>query len=98
MTELKAQVPDSYMQGYDGFEKEWLSCSALALLQMCGKAFEFKYIDRIREPVSIRMVAGSAAHKGREHNLVQKVTSEVDHLRPPVFFAVSDPICQAVLR
>jgi len=74
----KVKVPDGYMAGYDGFEKDWLSCSALALLQMCGIAFEYKYIKRIGEPVSVRMVAGSASHKAREYNLKQKVQTFED--------------------
>jgi len=73
---MNVKVPDAYMLEYDGFERDWLSCSALSLLQMCGHAFKMKYIDRGREPISVRMSAGSATHKARETNLKQKIETE----------------------
>jgi len=48
------------------------------MLMMCGVAFEKKIILRLPEGVRIRTTAGSGAHKGREHNLKQKVESHTD--------------------
>lgn len=72
----KAEVPDTYLVEYDGLTDDWISTSALAMLMRCGMAFYFKYILRQREPISVRMTAGSGAHKGREVNLTQKMESE----------------------
>jgi len=73
-----AKAPDEYMSNYDGFEQEWISTSALALLMMCGQAFKFKYIDKIKEAIGVRQTCGSGAHKGREVNLKQKIESHED--------------------
>ena len=72
----KAEVPNAYMAEYDGFEKEWISTSALSCLMMCGIRFYYKYILREREPINIRMTSGSGTHKGREINLSQKIETQ----------------------
>jgi len=73
-----APAPDGYMAQYDGFEKDWISTSALSLLMTCGIAFRNRYIFRKPEPGSVRQSCGVAVHKGREHNLIQKVNSKID--------------------
>jgi len=78
MKSEKATIPDSYTAEYDGFADDWISTSALSALMMCGMSFYYKYILRWREPISVRMCAGSGAHKGREINLQQKITSLED--------------------
>jgi len=75
MTE-QSKAPDGYLQQYDGFEKDWLSTSALACFQQCPQKFEYRYIKRLPATVNVRMAAGIGAHKGRETNLSQKVQSE----------------------
>ena len=73
-----AKAPDEYMSNYDGFREDWISTSALSLLMMCGQAFKFKYIDKIKEAIGVRQTSGSGAHKGREVNLSQKIESHED--------------------
>ena len=72
----KAKVPNAYMAEYDGFGSDWISTSSLACYMKCGIKFFHKYIQRVREPINIRMTAGVGTHKGREENLKQKVESQ----------------------
>ena len=55
-----------------------MSSSSLSTLLRCGLQWKFAYVDRIKEPPKVRMVIGTATHKGVETNLVQKIETEVD--------------------
>ena len=89
----KAEVPNAYMAEYDGFEKEWISTSALSCLMMCGIRFYYKYILREREPINIRMTSGSGTHKGREINLSQKIETQENLKLDEVKDATRDDDC-----
>ena len=73
-----APIPDDYIATYDGFSKLWISSSALACVMTCGLKFKYKYIDKLSGAINIRMTAGSGAHKGRQHDLEQKIESHED--------------------
>ena len=88
----KTSVPDAYLVEYDGLTDDWISTSALSMLMMCGMAFYYKYILRWHEPISVRMTAGSGAHKGREVNLKQKIDSEEDMAIDDVRDAARDDV------
>lgn len=72
------QIPSAYIGTYDGFGQDWISTSALSLLQMCGVAFYYKYVLRVPEGMTLRIGTGIGTHKGREANLSQKVKSKTD--------------------
>jgi len=77
-TPTPATVPDAYCSNYDGFEKDWISNSAMSLMMECGMAFRFKYIDKLPEARNVRLATGCATHKAREHNLSQKIATQTD--------------------
>lgn len=73
-TEVKpANATPEYMQNYDGFKGDWISTSALSLYLTCGHAFYLKYIERVKEPKSPRLMTGVAAHKARQVSLKHKL-------------------------
>jgi CRISPR/Cas system-associated exonuclease Cas4 (RecB family) len=74
----KAEVPDEYLNNYDGFADHWMSVSMLKSFMMCPYAGYLKYIDRRPEPKHVRPTMGSGAHKGREVNLRQKIETQED--------------------
>jgi hypothetical protein len=55
-----------------------MSSSSLSTMLRCPKQWEFAYVHRIKEPPKVRMVIGTATHKGVETNLVQKIESQID--------------------
>lgn len=77
-TSQTAPIPDDYIATYDGFAKLWISSSALATVMTCGLKFQYKYIEKKQGAINVRMTAGSGAHKGRQHDLAQKIESGED--------------------
>jgi len=57
---------------------EHWSPSRLDMIAKCGKQYEFRYLDGIRNPPSIAMAKGSSIHSAQQENYRQKRTSFED--------------------
>lgn len=57
-----------------------LSASSLTMYQRCGMQFYYRYIEGLKRPPAIAMVAGSATHKGAESDLTNWLTTK-NHLK-----------------
>lgn len=74
----QAEVPDAYLGNYDGFEKLWISNSAMSTFMECGMQGKFRYIDKIPGTTNVRLTTGCATHRARQVNLKQKIESGED--------------------
>lgn len=70
--------------------------SDLLLCLMCGEAFRRRVLENERRPVSYLANRGTAVHKGRQHNLSQKIESKVDCPVDEVLGATRDKAVELV--
>jgi len=66
------------LEPVDWLPKGYLSVSAASMYQRCGKQFEFRYIDGLKEPPGVAMTEGSSHHDWLEANNVRKIQTGED--------------------
>lgn len=71
-------------------ESVLLSASSINTFLRCGYQWYLAYVERVREPPSLKQVLGIATHDAVEVNMRQKLTSHIDLPVADVLDAYSD--------
>jgi hypothetical protein len=70
--------PSEPLAATPGPEKPHISPSSIDTFTKCGEKWRRRYVMRERRPPRLRMIKGTAVHRGAEWNYKQKIESRVD--------------------